>query len=112
MFGQDALNESRLVANGIQLAQGLIVIEQTNIVRGKIAVAEYIFEFAAFEGGSCLQWQRETDHPSLPASGWTRTAVLGSFFIRRVRPRLEAEVAAAWAAGKQKRAEPALPASV
>ena len=47
---QDALNEGRLLAHRFELAERFVVIEQANILRRKVTVAEDVFQLAALEG--------------------------------------------------------------
>ncbi len=46
-FGADALNESDFVAHRLQLAEGFVVIEQTDVNRWKVAVVQHFGNFFA-----------------------------------------------------------------
>ena len=51
LLGAYALDEVDLVAGGLQLADGLVVIEKANVQGGKVALVEHLGNFLAFERG-------------------------------------------------------------
>src|SRR5450755_163195 len=64
MLGQDTLYEGRLVANGFQLPKGLIVIEETYVVRGKVPLVQYVLELATLECASTHDRNAEQAAPT------------------------------------------------
>ena len=63
MLGKHALDEGRLFADRLQLAQRLFVVEQTNIVGRKVAVAQDFFQFAALQRGGADNGDAEQAAP-------------------------------------------------
>src|ERR1700722_9236713 len=51
LLGTDALDETDFVAHGFELAQGFVVIEQTNIHGREVALVQHFRDFLAFERG-------------------------------------------------------------
>ena len=51
VLGKHALDEGGLLTDGLQLAQGLFIVEQTNIVGREVAIAQDFLQFAALQGG-------------------------------------------------------------
>ena len=61
---QDALDKRGLVANGLELAERLVVVEQANVVRGEIALAQHVFHLAALERSGANNGDTEQAAPA------------------------------------------------
>src|SRR3974377_489882 len=49
MLGQDALNEGGFVADGLQLAEGFVIVEKPDVMGRKIAFAQNVLEFPTLQ---------------------------------------------------------------
>ena len=51
MFGQNSLDERRLIIDLLELAEHVFLIQKLDIDGGKAALTEYVADFLALEGG-------------------------------------------------------------
>ena len=49
LLGADALDEADFVAHGLELPERFVVVEQTNVGRGKVALVQHLGNFFALE---------------------------------------------------------------
>ena len=103
-----ALDEGRLLAHRFELAERLVVIEQTDVLRRKIAVAEDVLQFAALQGAGAYDGYAK-HAASMSSAGQNTSGAVWFIFIKRAMPRLEVEEAARWAGGIRRKAGPAPP---
>ena len=63
VLGQHALDERRLFADSFQLTERLFVVEQANVLRREVAVAEHVLQLPALQGGSAYDGNAEQAAP-------------------------------------------------
>src|SRR5450759_929585 len=105
---KDTLDEGGFFAHCIELAERLVVIEQTGVLRRKIAIAEDILQFPALQGAGAHNGYAKHG-ASMSSAGENTSGAVWLIFIKRARPRLDVEEAAGWAAGIRRKAGPAPP---